>query len=95
MVLFDVALGGIVFDVVIESRYSFEMRSRFRYYHDKVRREEVGVSMYPLRDKDLGEMSPLLRSLIDAYRPHTTPDWGNLTPLPVRESFIEELSEAA
>jgi len=85
-------LGEIEREVEKEKEERKERR-RKRQQKDFDRRSEVGRSLYSLRDQDVGKMSPLLRSLIDAYRPHTEPDWENLTPLPVEESFTEEVGE--
>jgi len=90
--LFDVAIGGMVFNVVVG--HPSVLRKYFPQRWDEERRKDVGRPLYHLREQDAGEMSPLLRSLINAYRPHTEPNLEGLTPK-VTDSFMDELSAAA
>lgn len=55
-------------------------------------------SLYHLRDKDLGELAPVLYPFINSYRPHSKPEsWRQLRAKGykkiIKESFVDELEE--
>ena len=54
------------------------------------------ASLYELRDRDLGDLAPVLYPFINAYRPHTKPrsskEYRSQGAKPiVKESFVDEL----
>lgn len=56
------------------------------------------ASLYNLRNKDLGELAPLLYPFINAHRPHSRPrTWQDLKKAGyvriVKDSFVDDLED--